>query len=124
MGDALRAFELDAEQQFALRVERPRVAALADTPRLRDAPDRRRASPPSRARACRCRAAASASGLRRAAAPRIRSSGRRQRRVDAFEVMRIAAALDKGAHRVGASRPGTAGCRARRGRGSGGTARR
>src|SRR5262249_56366552 len=38
--DALRAFELDAEQQFAVRIERPGVAQLAIL-RFRHAPDRR-----------------------------------------------------------------------------------
>src|SRR5947209_3153873 len=97
-----RAFELDTEQQFAPRIERPGIAQLAVFG-FRNAPDRRRAR--FRAAAARtnperlCLAGIGAVAVRTALAPHALKRGRREG-IDAFEVMRIAAALDKGAHRA------------------------
>src|SRR5207237_3499458 len=101
--DPFRAFELDAEQQFAPLVERPGIAQLAVF-RFRDAPDRRRAR--FRAAAARadterlCLPGVGAVAVRTALAPHAFQRGRRER-LDTLEVVRIAAALDKGAHRAG-----------------------
>src|SRR5438067_7258999 len=99
--DPFRAFELDAEQQFARRIERPGIAELAVFG-FRDAPDRRRA----RFRAAAARAETERLCLAGVGAVPVRTTlaahaldRARQIWVDAFEVMRIAAALDKGAHR-------------------------
>src|SRR5580700_9671487 len=96
-GDPFRAFQLDAEQQFALGIERPGIAAVAVF-RLGNAPDRRR----GRFRAAPARAdpepfLGRAMRDTFAAQP---GQGRGQRRIGAFEVMRVAAAFDKGAHRA------------------------
>ena len=81
MGDPLRALELDPEQQLAVRVERPGVAALHVFVG-RHAPDRAPRSPPSRARACR--APSPLARLRRPHRPASAPAGR-QRRVDPVE---------------------------------------
>jgi hypothetical protein len=96
-------FELDPEQQFALRIQRPGIAEFAVL-RLRNAPDRRGA---------RLRAAAAGAEAQWArfsavltVAPRAGLAAHplhrgRQERIDCLEMMRVAAALDKGAHRAG-----------------------
>src|SRR5258706_12273889 len=72
--DAFRALELDAEQQLALRVERPRLAAR-EVLVLRDAPDRRR----GRLRAAAARADAE-QRLAAGVAPRRAAGGAAQPR--------------------------------------------
>src|SRR5215471_1090347 len=76
IGDALRALELDAEQQLALRVERPRVAAL-EIFLGRDAPYRRGGS----LRAATARADAEPASCRLAGCAPHTLDGRRQGRV-------------------------------------------
>ena len=103
MRDALRAFELDPKQQFARRIERPRVAQLAVL-HFGNAPDRRRArlraasarANPQRPRLATIRTGPPRAGL--AAHPLHRG---RQIRIHPFRMMRVAAALDKSAHRAG-----------------------
>jgi hypothetical protein len=95
--DPLGAFELDPEQQFARRVERPRVAALAvfgfgDPPDCGGGGFR---AAPARADAEEVRRSGRRSGL--AAHPGERGG---QGRIDALLVVRVAAAFDKGAHRA------------------------
>src|SRR5437762_4413719 len=101
--DPFWAFELDAEQQFAPRVERPGIAELAVFG-FRDAADRRRArfrTAATRAETKRlCLAGIGAVAVRTALAPHALQRGRREG-IDTFEVMRVAAALDKGAHCAG-----------------------
>ena len=126
MGDPLGALDLDAEQQLALRVERPGIAALRDIPR-RDPPDRRRrvaseprprVPTPSRGRL----SPRPRPDRRRGAAHALERRG--ERRIDA---LRDGADSGRPRRRRGRRRPirpGTAAPRARRAPGSGGTASR
>src|SRR5260370_2674345 len=91
MGDPLRAFELDAEQQLAVGVERPGIAALQVLFR-RNPPYRSR----SRFRPAAAGADPEAPVARLCGLPAHSLARRRQRPIDAGRLIRIAPAFDKG----------------------------
>src|SRR5215813_14687029 len=106
IGDAFRAFQLHAQKQFALRIERPGITAL-HVIFDRQAPDRRCGSfraAPARADAEPFAAGGAALALRcapRALQPR---QWRGNVGIDPDRIMRIAAGFHEGPHRIGAFR--------------------